>query len=262
MARVRLIHWNTAEEDTHARELTRAGHEVDRSPLDARTLRTLKTRPPDVIVINLSRSPAQGRDLGVLLRKTRATRAVPLVFAGGEREKVDRVRALLPDATFTPWSRAAGAVAKALRIGVDQPVVPDSTFAAYAGTPLPKKLGIKAGSVVALVSAPEDFEDVLGPLPEGVVLRRGARGRCDLVIWFARTRRELERRVSGLGEFAGKDGLWVAWPKRKSGVVSDLSQKVVREVGLSSGLVDYKVCSVDDTWSGLRFTRRERRVRP
>ena len=139
--------------------------------------------------------------------------------------------------------------------------MPDSTFAAYAGTPLWKKLGIKPGSVVVLVGAPEGFEGRLGTVPPGVVFRRGARGRCDLAVWFARSRAEVERRVVRLGEFAGRDGLWIAWPKRASGVASDLTQTVVREIGLSSGLVDYKVCSIDDTWSGLRFTLRERGAR-
>ncbi|MCK4409889.1 MAG: DUF3052 domain-containing protein [Candidatus Eisenbacteria sp.] len=157
--------------------------------------------------------------------------------------------------------RRAPILTRALRLRSADPVVPDSTFAAYAGTPLAKKLGIKPGSVVVLVGAPEGFEGRLGSLPEGVVLRRGARGRCDLVLWFAQSRREVERRVARLGEFAGRDGLWIAWTKRASGVPSDLSQTIVREIGLSSGLVDYKICSIDDTWAGLRFTRRERRVR-
>ncbi len=90
----------------------------------------------------------------------------------------------------------------------------------------------------------------------------GSRGGCEpCAAAHARSRREVERRVVKLGEFAGPDGLWIAWPKRTSGVSSDLSQTVVREIGLSSGLVDYKICSIDETWSGLRFTPRDRRVR-
>ena len=259
MATIRLIHRNPDEIEEHALSLERSGHGVDRSPLDPKSLKALKSRPPDAIVIDLTRSPAQGRDLGVLLRKAGSTRAVPLIFAGGDPERVERVRALLPDAAYTSWSRIRGAVTKALRETVRDPVVPDSTFAAYAGTPLPKKLGIRAGSVVALINAPDGFEELLGRLPEGTVLRRGSRGRCDLVIWFARSRSEMQRRVVRLGEFAGRDGLWVAWPKRASDVESDLTQAEVRRIGLARGLVDYKVCSIDETWSGLRFTRRERR---
>jgi CheY-like chemotaxis protein len=230
------------------------------TPLSPGSFKDLKAHPPDVVMIDLSRSPAQGRDLGILLRRTRSTRAVPLVFVGGDPEKTERVRELLPDAVYTTWKRVRGSVTRALRLRSTNPVVPDSTFAAYAGTPLTKKLGIRPGSVVVLVGAPEGFEGRLGSLPEGAVLRRGARGRCDLVLWFARSRREVERRVARLGEFAGRDGLWIAWKKRASGVASDLSQTVVREIGLASGLVDYKVCSIDDTWSGLKFTQRKRGV--
>ena len=258
MATIRLIHSNVEESESRSATLARAGHEVDCSAVSPRSLRALKERPPDVIVIDLSRAAAQGRDLGILLRKARSTRNVPMVFAGGEPAKVERVRGLLPDATYTTWDRVRGSVTRALRDGAADPVVPHSTFAAYVGTPLAKKLGIRPDAVVVLVGAPEGFEGSLGALPPGVVLRRGARGRCDLALWFARSRKEVERRVVRLGEFAGRDGLWIAWPKRASGVSSDLSQTVVRKIGLASGLVDYKVCSIDDTWSALRFTRRER----
>ena len=84
------------------------------------------------------------------------------------------------------------------------------------------------------------------------------RGRCDLAIWFTRSSDELRRRVARMGDYAGRDGLWILWPKKTSGVPSDLTQAVVRKLGLASRLVDYKVCSVDGTWSGLRFTQRTR----
>jgi hypothetical protein len=108
-----------------------------------------------------------------------------------------------------------------------------------------------------LIGAPEGFEDTLGRLPEEASVRRGARGKCDLAIWFARSQAEVEGRVVRLGEFTGAGGLWIAWPKKASGVPSDLTQVAVRRIGLDSGLVDYKVCSIDETWSGLRFTRRK-----
>jgi len=257
MARVRLIHWKSADAEKHAAALERSGHMVDRTPFDGPALKSLRSDPPDVIVIDLSRSPAQGRDLGVFLRKTKSTRLVPLVFVDGEAEKVERVEGLLPDAMFTEGERLRGAVTRALRSRNENPVVPESTFAAYAGRPLAKKLGIREGSVVALVDAPDGFEKVLGKLPAGSIVRRGARGKCDLAIWFTRTETEVEKRIAKLGRFAGAGGLWVAWPKRSSGVRSDLTQAVVRRIGLAEGLVDYKVCSIDDTWSGLRFTVRE-----
>ncbi|MFH1501613.1 MAG: hypothetical protein ABIG03_01070 [Candidatus Eisenbacteria bacterium] len=255
--RVRLIHWNAGEAAGRVSELRARGLDVLWEPFGNDVLGALLSDPPAVFIIDLDRSPARGRDLAVHLRRRKVTRRVPLVFAGGESAKVERVRELLPDAEYASWSGVPAAVKRALRCGQREPVVPESVFAAYSGTPLTRKLGVRPGSVVALVGAPDGFEDTLGALPEGAMLRRGARGRCDLAVWFVRSRGELERRVGRMGEFAGPGGLWIAWPKKASGIESDLSQTVVRNTGLASGLVDYKVCSIDATWSGLRFARRK-----
>jgi hypothetical protein len=122
--------------------------------------------------------------------------------------------------------------------------------AGYSATPLPKKLGIKPGSTVALVDAPDGFER---ELPEAAV-RRGARGRFELAIWFVRAARDL--RPERMASLARNGPLWIAWPKRASGWETDLTENVVRVAGLAHGLVDYKVCAIDDTWSGLLFARR------
>ncbi len=132
-----------------------------------------------------------------------------------------------------------------------------TTSGGYSGTALPKKLGIREGSRVAVVSAPDGFARVLGPLPSGVDLRTGARGRCDVVVFFVTRRAELARRFPGFVRALEPDGgLWVAWPKKTSGVATDLGFDAVQEVGLDAGLVDNKVCAIDTTWSGLRFVRR------
>jgi hypothetical protein len=110
--------------------------------------------------------------------------------------------------------------------------------------------------VVALDGAPEDFGETLGALPAGVALIRDPARERDLTLWFVRSRSELEDGIRDMVPFGRKGGLWIIWPKKASGVASDVSQTVVREVGLAAGLVDYKVCSVDATWSGLRFTLR------
>jgi hypothetical protein len=132
----------------------------------------------------------------------------------------------------------------------------------YSGTPLPKKLGIKPGDRVLLDSAPVDFEtDTLGELPDGVVLhRRASRAPYDVVIVFrddaATYRRRVARDIASTVVPAGR--LWVAWPKKASGVVTDMSDHLVRSVGLEAGVVDTKVCAIDATWSGLMFVRRVR----
>jgi hypothetical protein len=132
-----------------------------------------------------------------------------------------------------------------------------TTPAGYSGTPLPRKLGIKAESRVGLIGAPHDFDDVLGELPPGVSVRRRVQGRFDVLVIFVQKRSELERRMPALKQALDQaGGLWVAWPKRSSGVATDLGEGTVRELGLGSGLVDNKVCAIDATWSGLRFVYR------
>jgi hypothetical protein len=132
-------------------------------------------------------------------------------------------------------------------------------MAGYSGTPLPKKLGIKAGGRVAVVSAPDEFADAaLRPLPERVALRARARGPLDVIVFFTKRRAELERRFDRLAAALDPAGaLWIAWPKRASGVATDLTEDVLREVVLPRGLVDTKVCAIDDIWSGLRFVIRK-----
>jgi hypothetical protein len=131
----------------------------------------------------------------------------------------------------------------------------------YSGTPLPKKLGIKEGSTVVLLDAPPGFEDVLAPLPDGVDLTRGLVDGIDVAVVFVTRRAELEDRFPEVApRLQPAGGLWVAWPKKSAKVPTDLTEDVLREVGLPQGWVDNKVCAVTDVWSGLRFVlRRENR---
>ena len=129
--------------------------------------------------------------------------------------------------------------------------------AGYSGTPLARKLGIRPGSRVLLVGAPEDFD--LGPVPEAELHRRAGRAPYDVVLAFAPDRRALVTRFAPASRrLTPAGGLWVGWPKRSSGVPTDLDENVVREHGLAAGLVDNKVCAIDATWSGLRFVVRLR----
>jgi hypothetical protein len=131
--------------------------------------------------------------------------------------------------------------------------------AGYSGTPLVKKLGIKPGAMLGLIGAPNGFDDTLGELPGGVTVRRRLQGRLDVIVAFYFERSVLERRLPALrGALQPAGGLWLAWPKRASGVATDLSDTVVRELGLATGLVDNKVCAIDEVWSGLRLVHRLR----
>ena len=133
---------------------------------------------------------------------------------------------------------------------------------ATASTPLPKKLGIKEDSVVALVSAPAGFDRELGRLPKGVEVRTSVRGRADTIIFFATRRAELARRMPSFRRaLAPGGGLWVAWPKRTSGVATDLSFEPVQEIGNDAGLVDGRVCPLNAAWSSVRFQRDRKSTR-
>lgn len=124
----------------------------------------------------------------------------------------------------------------------------------YSGTPLPKKLGIGERSSVALLGAPPNLFD---EMPAGVTVRRQARGSADVVVAFFTERRELERRIERLARMIyPTGGLWIAWPKRTSGVATTVNENVVREIALPLGLVDNKVCAIDEIWSGLRVVWR------
>ena len=254
---IRLVHWNIAESDERLARLRAAGYSCAHVPLDgAAALRELRQVPPAAVVIDLSRLPSHGREVALALRELKATRAIPLVFAGGEPEKVARIRALVPDAEYSTWARIGSALKKAIAQRRAIPVVPSSRMAGYSGTPLPKKLGIKPHTSVSMIGAPPDFEETLGALPEGVNLCR-RRGKADLVLWFTSSAKALARDVERMGALAGAGGLWIIWPKRASGVKTDVTETTVREAGLGAGLVDYKVCAVDATWAGLRFARRK-----
>jgi hypothetical protein len=123
-------------------------------------------------------------------------------------------------------------------------------MAGYSGTPLPQKLGIKETSRVRLSGAPDGFAREIPVVPR-------SRGEADVIVLFARNAAGLKKSFGRMRRSLHKDGgLWIAWPKRASGVPTDLDEAAVRRVGLASGLVDNKVCAIDDTWSGLRFVVR------
>ena len=133
--------------------------------------------------------------------------------------------------------------------------------AGYSGTPLPRKLGIEEGQVVALVDAPPHAADLLVPLPAGVELRSGARGKPDMALVFCPTRSAFRRRVPQLWRMAFPDrSVWICWPKKSSPHHVDMTEDDVRAHALPLGLVDVKVCAVDADWSGLKLmVRRELR---
>jgi hypothetical protein len=253
---VRYVSWNVAEARQPAGVLRSAGYAVRAGPIKGPDeLKGLKFHPPDALVIDLSRLPSQGRDIALSVRFSRATRHVPIVFVGGEPEKVTRVRAVLPDAVYADHARLRGAIRSAITHPPADPAVPESVFAGYSGKPLPEKLGVKRGMTVVIQNAPKGFLKHIEDFPPGIRIRRSGPG--ELTIWFCRSMSDLNRNVADRCRNAEGGKLWIAWPKKGSPLASDIGEKQVRIAGLGQGWVDFKICAIDDVWSGLLFARRQ-----
>lgn len=258
MARVHLVHWDPADGRARCASLTTLGHDATFLPGVTGTplMRALRASAPAAFLIDLSRRPSHGREVAMALRTSPATRQIPIVFAGGDAEAIARLRQLLPDAVFTTWGRVKTALPRALRLAPRAPVVPPDAL--YAGRSLAQKLGIAAGERVAAVGAPKDLPALLAPLPAGTRLTADAGPDAQRFIWFVRSRREVAMALDRLTTLVTTQVAWLAWPKKTSGTATDVDGNVVREAGLAAGFVDFKVCSIDATWSGLAFKRRRR----
>lgn len=254
---IRLVHWKEDEVPERAARLEAEGYAVDGTvPGTSIGVKQLREEPPAAFVIDLGRLPSHGREVAYAIRQSKGLRAIPLVFVGGAEEKVAAIRKQLPDAGYTVWDEIGPFLARAIAAPPPDPVVPASDSDPRSGRPLSQKLGIKEGTTVVLLDGPEGIEAMLAPLPDGVTIRRGNRGRREMTIWFVTARRDLERRFDAVAGAVGEGMLWMAWPKGSSAIETDLTENVVRDVALAVGMVDTKVCAIDETWSGLRLTRR------
>ena len=269
--RVCLIHWNVDEALGRAAFLRDKGYPVARIVFGPGEMKKLRQAPPAAIVIDLTRLPSHGRDAALSLREQKWTRMIPLVFVEGDSEKVAGIRRMLPDASFTTWKKVSAALKRAIVHPPADPVGPKTRLDGYSGTPLPKKLGIKPGFLVELVDAPDGIEKTLGDLPEGVRLvysqlssRSGEP--VDLALWFIHSQSDLARGAKAFGRTCPPHGIWFHWRKKTAAAKSIPSatpapafgEKEVRAAGLAAGLVDFKVCAFDATWSGLKFARRKK----
>jgi len=233
---------------------------VDASPLNpSGGIGQLRAIDPAAVLIDLDRLPSHGREVAVAIRQSKAMRHIPIVFAGGAEEKVARIRQELPDAVFTDWNRIVPALKKAMKNPPAEPVQPVAHMQRYAGSSLVKKLGFSPGIKAALLGAPEEFVEKLGELPDGVELQTKMTSRSKLAIWFVRSRQELERETEYMSARLPEGAaIWIVHPKQTSRYKVDFNQIDVRAAGLAAGLVDYKVCAVDEDWSGLKFTRKKK----
>jgi CheY-like chemotaxis protein len=247
--RVVLITW-AKENDDRVAKLRGVAEEVTVvAPKGPPDLKELAADPPDAVVLDLDRRPSEGLVIAIQLRRQPATRRMPQVFAGGAPEKIERVRAILPDARYADWDGIATQLRTALERPPDDPIVPDA-MAPYAGASLEQKLGLTGSSRVRLIDPPPE-------LVERVETARQTDGEAELVVLCVRTPAELDERLQQAIESVTDEGsLWIAWPKGGKGARGELTQLVVRERGMAAGWVDYKIVSLDEIWSALRFRRR------
>jgi hypothetical protein len=260
MASIRLVCWNRDLAREHARALREDGFAVDASALDTSGLiGHFRNKSPGAVLIDLDRLPSHGREVAIVLRNSKSTRYIPIVFAGGIAEKVERVRRELPDASFTDWERVGTALRKALKSAFVEPVQPMAHMDRYARSSLVRKLGLKADMKVALLAVPDDFEEKLGELPEGVEFQSKVTRATALAIWFVRSRNELDAGLEYLiARLPQRGGVWIVHPKQTGRYRVDFNQRDVMATGVAAGLAVSKVCAVDADWSGLMFRRKKR----
>jgi len=255
---IRLICWNPDEARKRVGALEEAGFRVDASPIKSSVVAHFRANLPAVVVIDLDRLPSHGREVAIALRNSKSTRLIPIVFAGGVAEKVERIRRELPDAFYSEWKKVAPVIRKALKHAPSDPVQPPAHMQRYAQSPLVKKLGFRPGMKVALLAEPDGFEEKLGELPEAVELQTKTTRATELALWFVRSRSELDTETEYLGARLPEGcSLWIVHPKQTSRYRVDFNQNDVRAAGLAAGWVDYKVCAIDDDWSGLKFARKK-----
>jgi hypothetical protein len=258
---IRLVCWNDELAQQRAQEITKLGYRVDAGSLRGSSafISHFRDLNPVAVVIDLDRLPSHGREIGVVLRSSKTTRHIPLVFAGGAEEKIARIREDLPDAAFTSWKKFAPVLKRAIASPPVSPVRPTPHMERWDAASLPKKLGIVADMQVALIGGAEDgLEEIIGELPEGASINTRIGALTRLVLYAAHSLRELDAAINHAQTYLPEGAsFWIIHPKTAAKQHTDFNQNDVRSLALASGFVDYKVCSVDAQWSGLKFARKK-----
>ncbi|HTQ54078.1 MAG TPA: hypothetical protein VMI94_06425 [Bryobacteraceae bacterium] len=253
MPRVRLIHWKAAEAAPLIAALRGAGYEVDYDEqLQGDAFRRIRQSPPDVFVIDLSRLPSHGREVAVFLRGHQTTRGVPMVFVGGEPEKVRRIRELLPDAVYASAATVRSAVRHACASRPAAPVVPPQMMQRYTGRTTAQKLGIREGARIAVIDPPRNYAAAIGELPAGAVFEETPASPGEVTLWFVQGAAGCAASLPAMRALAARTKLWILWRKG-----SEVSQQFLRKSATAVGLVDYKICAVGPSWSGMLFARKK-----
>ncbi len=259
---VRLICWNEELAQQRAKEIAKLGYQVEASSLHGSSafITHFRNLNPAIVAIDLDRLPSHGREVAIVLRGSKTTRHIPIVFAGGVEEKAARLRAELPDAVFTSWEKIARALKKAISSPPAAPLRLTPHMQRWHDTALTRKLGISANMKFALVGGAEDgMEEIIGELPEGASISQRIVSGTQLILYVVHSLRELDGAVDHARvHLPDSASFWIIHPKTTAKLRSDFNQNDVRELGLARGFVDYKVCAVNEQWSGLKFARRKR----
>jgi CheY-like chemotaxis protein len=256
MARVRLLHWKASEAAPLLTALHKAGHSVEyEEQFSSALMKQWRRSPPDLFVIDVSRLPSHGREVAIAIRQSPATRRTPIVFCGGEEQKVERLRSLMPDAVYCAApSKLGHAVKVALETPIADAVVPVAMMDRYRDRTAAEKLGIKEGSTLAVMEGPPHLEKLLGQIPAAVQV---VDGEADVTLCCVHDGDSVRQTFSDMRDRAGKSKLWMLWLKKTSDGHRGVTESVIREAGLSLGLVDYKICSVNQDWSAMLFARKK-----
>ncbi|MFM2125861.1 MAG: hypothetical protein RL328_2312 [Acidobacteriota bacterium] len=243
---IRLFHSRAPEAQPLIDLLSAGGYEVyypgEREPSPYSKIRTLN---PHAVVFDMTRLPSHARYIGAEIRAHKGIRHIPLVFVDTGEAALEQTRTMFPDATFTTRGKLLASLEKVKPLA--DPAAPPVLG---RGRPTALKLGMKAGMQVAVFDPPAGYAKLLGALPEGVGLVEEPAESLPMTLWFVQDPEEYRAGLRRMRRWAEKGRVWVVYPK---GNKTPLTQFTVRESALAMGLVDYKVCSVDATWTGLAF---------
>jgi Protein of unknown function (DUF3052) len=257
MKTIKLLSWHD-DIATKAASLKRPGLRIDATPLKRTSgvVGELAHLNPAALILDLDRLPSHSREIALALRSSKSARHIPILFAGGLPEKMDRICSENPDAVYTTWPEAPEALATLLEHPPPVPAIaPPRDFST---TPLPKKLGVGEDMQIALIAAPDGFEEMLGDLPKSTTLSKRITPKTNLALCFIRSLEDLAATLDLLSLRLPKQAsVWIVHPKRTSKHRLDFNQNHVRDAALAAGLVDYKVCSIDADWSALKFAHRK-----
>ncbi|MGI9075107.1 MAG: hypothetical protein ACR2JB_28180 [Bryobacteraceae bacterium] len=259
MSRVRLLHWNASEAATYVELLRTAGYDVEYDhEFRPGMMRLWRESPPDAFVIDLSRLPSHGREIAIALRQSPVLRRIPIVFCEGPEEKISRIQAQLPDAVYCRTGTLRSTLKRAIASPLKEPAKPTPMMDRYASKTVAQKLGIKESSTVALIDPPPDYAKVLGEMPAHVEFLEHSGELAPVTLCFVREVHSLRRRLSEVRALAASTKLWILWPKKASRAGSGLTERLIREHATQLGLVDYKICSVNEVWSAMLFAGKEK----